>query len=354
MKKLLLICILLFSISYGYCGQRGMYPKCQIDFVKAQINKEREPYYSAYLQLMHYADSIQNMTHNALCNFAVPGYYDKPLEHRANSLALQHDAFGAYCSALAYQLSGNKKYGEKACYFLDAWSFINKSYSEHDGVLVMTYSGSALMIAAELMSDEDVWKNKNKFKTWVTQVYQRASNTIRTDKNNWGDWGRFGSLLAASFLNDKTEIAENVRLIKSDIFDKIAVDGSMPEETKRGSNGIWYTYFSLAPMTAASWIVYNLTHENLFTLEKEGRSIKKALDYLFYYNLHPTEWKWNEKPNIGTPELWPGNLFEAMAGIYNETEYANYVNNHRPIIYPTHHFAWSFPTLMPIKFGTYK
>lgn len=354
-KALFITFIFIFCAGDGY-SNHGMHPLTQIDYVKSQIKKKKEPYYSAYERLIYYADSLQGVSHHALVDFSVPGYYDKPLEHRANSLALQRDAFGAYCSALAYRLSDKKKYGEKACYFMKAWSSINKKYSEHDGVLVMTYSGAAFLIAAELMSDEKIWaaSDKKEFKEWVRDVYLDAANTIRVHKNNWADWGRFGSLLAASFLNDKTEIKENIRLFKSDLFSKIAPDGSMPEEIKRGNNGIWYTYFSLAPLTASCWLVYNLTGENLFALKQDSTSIKKALDYLLYYNEHPKEWKWNEKPNSGGTNLWPGNLMEAMSGVYKDESYVNYVKGSRPIMYPIHHFAWTFPSLMPLTLGVYE
>lgn len=350
MKKVILTTLfVLLSISYSYGSNHSMHPLQQINYVKKQIKKKQAPYYDAYRQLKYFADSIQAVSHHALVDFAIPGFYDKPQEHRANSLALQQDAFAAYCSALAYVLTGEKKYGEKACYFLNAWAFTNKRYSGHDGILVMTYSGSGLLMAAELMADSKLWAKTEKadFRKWVKYVYQDATNTIRVHKNNWADWGRFGSLLAASFLNDKAEIAENIRLIKSDLFIKIANDGSMPEETKRGSNGIWYTYFALAPMTAACWVTYNLTGENLFDLSQNGVSIKKAMDYLAYYNKHPREWKWDSNPNTGNKEAWPNNLLEAMSDIYKDNNYIEYIKDRRPIIYPTHHFAWVFTTLMP-------
>lgn len=144
---ILFLCMLCLG-SHLYAGH-SMHPLNQISYVKKKIKEQQEPYFTAYRQLMHYADSIQEVSQNALVDFAVPGFYDKPEEHRANSLALQRDAFAAYCSALAYRLSGEERYGQKACYFLNAWSSTNKKYSEHDGVLVMSYSGSCLADGAE-------------------------------------------------------------------------------------------------------------------------------------------------------------------------------------------------------------
>ncbi len=95
-------------------------------------------------------------------------------------------------------------------------------------------------------------------------------------------------------------------------------------------------------MTAACWLVYNLTGENLFVWEHNDASLKKALDYMFYFHQHPSEWKWDTRPNLGTHETWPDNLLEAMAGIYNDASYLQYVESSRPHIYPLHHFAWSF------------
>jgi hypothetical protein len=159
---------------------------------------------------------------------------------------------------------------------------------------------------------------------------------------------------------------ENVRLFKSDLFDKIAEDGHMPQETRRGANSLWYTYFSLSPITASAWVVYNATGENLFALQKGQVSIKKALDYLMYYNLHPDEWKWYQHPVHGTWQsnfsdldlktyhsFWPANLLEAMSCVFEEKNYVSYVNPFRPLSYEQHHFAWVFTTLMPVSLKGY-
>jgi hypothetical protein len=334
----------------------GMHTQAQLDFVKKQIKGKTQPYYDGYIQLIKYADAAKTHDTKALADFQVPGYYSDSANHRKNSKALQSDSFDAYACALAYQLSGDKKYVGEAIRFLNAWAGLNKTYSDHDGSLVMAYSGTGMVMAAELLANYKGWKNEERkaFFVWVKEVYRKSAHEIRNRKNNWADWGRFGSILSAALLNDETEIKENVRLIKSDLFDKIAADGHMPHETARGANGIWYTYFSLAPITAACWVAYNVTGENIFAYTRDNRSIKTALDYLHHYSMNTAEWPWFKKPNMGGPGKWPGNLFEAMSGIYNDQNYAAYAEPAQPICYDFHHFAWTFPTLMKPQPGIFK
>ncbi|WP_247231517.1 alginate lyase family protein [Telluribacter sp. SYSU D00476] len=359
MKTLLITLLISTLATWGY-GQYphpgGMHPQAQLEFVKKKVKAREQPYLNAYRQLIQYADSaFQHPTH-ALADFRVPGYYIDAVGHRTNSRSLQSDAFDAYACALTFQLSGQKKYADQALRFLKAWADLNTSYSERDGSLVMAYSGTAMVMAGELLSDYKGWKaaDRDQFRTWVRDVYRKSTNEIRTKKNNWADWGRYGSILSAYFLDDTAEVNENIRLMKSDLFDKIAEDGHMPHETVRGNNGIWYTYFSLAPITAAGWVAYNATGENLFTYSQGSRSIKRAVDYLYQYTLHPEEWPWFKNPNRGSPQKWPGNLLEVLGDVYNDPRYTDYVREARPLIYNLHHFAWTFPTLMKVQLTEYK
>jgi len=348
---ILLFCLLFNFTAFAYEHPGGMHPAKQIDSVKKLIKAKSQPTFDAYRQLIGKADSAGMHEYHALADFKVPGFYIDPAMHRKNSAGLQSDSFDAYACALAYQLSGDKKYAERSLGFLMAWANLNEKYSDFDGPLVMAYSGTGMIMAAELLLNYKKWEStdREKFFTWVRNVYLKSCTEIRTRKNNWADWGRFGSVLCAQLLDDEAEMTENIRLVKSDLFHKIADDGHMPEETRREKNGIWYTYFSLAPITASMYVVYNSTGENLFTMTDGEKSLKKALDYLFYFNQHPDEWKWFKNPNQGSPTSWPGNLLEAMSGIYGAPEYVGYVEKSRPLCYPKHHFAWSFPTLMPAK-----
>src|SRR5690554_1225119 len=154
-QKLLFFALALFSICrLGFTQNAGgMHPDVQIDFVKERITSKDAPYYSAYLQLLSYADTALTHSDHALEDFNVPGFYQEPELHRANSRSLQSDSFDAYATALAYRLSGDDTYAQKAVSFLMAWANINQQYSNYDGSLVMAYSGTGLIIAADLLSD---------------------------------------------------------------------------------------------------------------------------------------------------------------------------------------------------------
>ncbi|MEI6947110.1 alginate lyase family protein [Paraflavisolibacter sp. H34] len=341
-------------------GEGCMHPKEQIAFVRQQVKQKKEPYYSAFRQLLVQADSALLVTEHAVEDFRVPGFYSDKDGHRKQSLALQVDGFSAYSCALAWQLTGKKKYADKARYFLNAWATKNKTYSLLDGSLVLSYSGTTLMITAQLLKDYKKFTpaEQQQFATWTRDVFRKAANSIRYRNNNSGDWSRFASLLADCYLGDKEDFQQNVSMIKKDLFEKIAPDGHMVEEVKRQGNGIWYTYFSLAPLTASCWVIYNFTGENLFFQEKNGASIKKALDYLLHHNQHPGEWSFFKNPVTGDEHtatgFWPANLLEAMGPVYGSDAYRSFVAPYRPIMYPRHDYAWTFPTLMPLSLNGYK
>lgn len=357
----ILVCILA-SMQPGLVLAAGaaMHPQEQIDFVKKQLEERKEPYVSAFKLLIHRADSSFSITHHAVEDFSVPGFYQDKEGHRRLSVGLQVDGMSAYSCALAWKLTGKKKYAEKALYFMNSWAKMNRKYSQMDGSLVMSYSGTTLMIAADLLKDYKRWRtaDQEQFKVWTKNVFRHAANSIRFRDNNSGDWSRLASVLANAYLGDAEDLQEDIRLIKKDLFDKIAEDGHMVEEVKRQGNGIWYTYFSLAPLTASMWVIYNETGENLFFAEKNGASVKKALDYLLYYNQHPQEWKYFKDPVTGSVHsmygFWPANLLEAMSNIYDSEDYRAYVAPHRPVMYGKHDYAWTFPTLMPLSLDGYK
>jgi hypothetical protein len=278
----------------------------------------------------------------------IPDYYDSPSGEKEAAKYIRAETLAAYNCALAYQLydgSNRTQYADKAKYFITSWATTNKKCS--GGGLILSYSASAFIFAAELIWDYSGWSSSDRdiFKQWLMNVYRWE---CRSGISNRADWGRLGIVAMYHFLDDEDKFDYYVDVMKDVIDLSINEDGFMPEETRRGSNGIWYTYFGLAPMTAACQIILNARGVDLFKYKgTDGTGIKEALDVLYYYDRHPSEWPfYSGISKVGGPSGWPGNLFEAMIRIYHEQEWENWVTNSRPIYNGGHHHAWVCPTLI--------
>ncbi len=209
----------------------GMHTKAQLS---ASFNNE------AYNTMMISANAALSNTHHAIADFSVPGAYINGDQHVKMSKALQDDTREAYACALAFSLNGDSKYAEKALYFLMAWANTNTKYSDFDGPLVMAYSGTAMVIAADILWPYKEWSSadRTQFKDWVKNVYYHAGKSIYNKTNNWADWGTYACLLSTHFLDDKPAFDTYKEHVKFIIDNQINDKGEMPHEHSRGGSAL--------------------------------------------------------------------------------------------------------------------
>lgn len=332
----------------------GLHAPCQIETTRTKIAAGQAPWTSAYAALLEQVEEHLEKELEAVADFNVPGFYSDAEGHRNALATLARDAWAAYACAAAYQLTpgaARLPYADKAIEVLDAWATVNKQVSGYDGSLVMAYAGVGLVFAAQLMRDYDGWEDEGRarFSQWLTTVFLPTCRGIVDRSNNWGDWAVLGSIAANAFLADMAAVDADIAHIRKKIGDAIDADGSMPQETRREKRGIWYSYFALAPLTAACQVAANARGVDLFRYQAaDGASIEKALDYLFHYCKHPEDWPHYTEADLAhpMPTRWPGNLFEAMSGIFDEKGYDAWVEEARPIMLYGHHYAWAMPTLL--------
>lgn len=326
----------------------GIYTQAQIDFVKAKVSANEEPWKSAYDKLIADANAWASETPSAVATWSVPAYYVDASGHESARNLMLNDAKAAYANALAYVFTGNSSYANVAVNIINDWASTNTSITGDDGVLVGAYVGVGLLMAAEWIRDYSGWTSTDQavFDTWLQSVYLRDVNT--SYYNNWGDWVAFARLTAYHLLGSSSGFDTTVDRLETIIDSSIDANGFLPHETSRGKNGMWYTYFSLAPKTAASQLVYNVTGENLF----DGK-LDDAVDTFFTYVQNPSAWPYHSSPSFPSSfssTSWPLNLYEAMGGIYGRSDYTDFVDDYRPLNGPFnsgqyHHFAWFYPTL---------
>lgn len=346
---------------------QGVHTEAQINQVKQKIESGDKEYKEAYNQFKVRADEALNRTSHAVENYFIPWYYVKPNEHIENSKALTGDAYAAYACALAYRLSNEKKYAEKARELLNSWATINKTLKPvEDTALVTAYGGVGLINAAELLEVYPNWKveKQDAFKAWVVNNYQPTIDSIKDNQNNWGCWGTMAAMTIYCYLNDVNGVNGEIERLKTLIDSQIVEEGYLPEEARREKNSMWYHYFALAPMTAAAQIAKNATDTNLFEYNSpKGVSIKTALDYYETYVKDPNAWPHYDPKDLNKPKLsngadkgkftnWPTSLYTAMSYVYPDSDYAQMVQSYQPVMggwdnqRGAHHIAWCFPSLM--------
>lgn len=346
---------------------QGVHTKAQISYVKEKIISDDPSYKKAYEQLLIRANDALNRKPHAVENYFVPWYYVTPDVHIENSKLLTGDAYAAYACALTYRLTDQTKYAEKARELINQWAGTNTTLRQtEDTALVAANGAVGLVIAAELLEEYPDWKQDEQeaFQAWVLNKYQPAIDSIKTHTNNWGCWGTMAAMITYCYQNNQEGVIGEIERLKTLIESQIAPEGVMPEEAKRGNNSMWYHYFALAPLTAAAQVAKNATGTDIFEyVSPNGKSIKTALDYFFYYVKNPNEWPHHDPKTLSKPHLgdgitdgnfsnWPTSLYTAISYIYPQAEYAELVNSYAPVLggwnteRGAHHIAWCFPSLM--------
>lgn len=334
----------------------GLYTESQISYIRNNINQGLEPWKSSYDMLIQNADAWINEEPSPQVNWYVPGYYTNADGHIAARSVMMNDLKSAYACGLAYQFTGKAKYADQAVRILNAWSKTLVTMGSEDSGLVFAYVGNGFPMTAELVKGYRDWKTEDKglFDSWMKNVYLAFADKSRGSGNS-GDWGIFARVAGRAYLGDKTGMQPDITELERLITDEIAVDGSLPMENARAGNSVWYTYFALAPMTAACQVIYNTTGVDYFHwVAPNGRSVKQALDTYFYYCNHIDEWPYDPNPAYPSSfqgNSWPLPLWEAMGGVYNNQDYINFIAPYRPLFGPFnsdvyHHMAWFYSSLM--------
>jgi hypothetical protein len=348
------------AAAYSHPGSlytQGLYA----DSYVAGALSNAEPWATAYRDMISKSDSCLNhesqlaVEHTTFLNgkrvFMVPGFYsqDKGAAHIAKSKPLADDAYYALLCAMRWMYTGDASYQQKAIDLLAPWTQTTVSSAE-DTYLVMTYAGVGLLLAADILrwGGDGTWFAP--FKTWATAQFHVAASTKYTDSvNNHRSWGLYGELVYAHLVDNETLFRSRTDQLYAHINASIDGDGFMPREVERENNGLWYTAFSLAPISSAVQAVNNVLGSSVAPPAGTNERLRHAIQNFIYYNAHPAEWT-GYQPMSSTHVT---SLYEGLAGMLTSQELSVKAVPERPILggqrsdgSGTQFFAWNFPTLM--------
>lgn len=206
--------------------------------------------------------------------------------------------------ALAYYLTGNEKYAEKAVANLKIW-FINKdtkmnpnmNYGQtipgiNNGLgrgegILDTYSFFEMLDAVEILKKskaftiEDQLAIEDWFKTYVNWLQTApVAAEEQAAKNNHGT-AYDVQLMRYAIFTGNNQLAKKIanNFAKNRLFTQIETDGSQPLELAR-TTGLGYSTFNLTHFLDMAQMAKTLNIDLLNKESQDGRSILKAVDYL--------------------------------------------------------------------------
>jgi len=218
--------------------------------------------------------------------------------------------------SLAYYFTVDEKYAAKAAEFLHVWfldtaTFMNPNLNYAQAILGINdgrASGmidacdfSILLNAVELLEGSRSWdeQSNKQLKEWFEKYYlwlleSKNGITERKNKNNHGTWYDQQILSVALYLGKKDWAKEYIHTTAlARIPQQIEPDGRQPLELAR-TNALHYSTFALEAWfkTANMADCVGLDIWNYSTAD--GRSFKKALDWLLPYAINEKKWEYQQ------------------------------------------------------------
>ncbi|MFI8184708.1 alginate lyase family protein [Actinacidiphila glaucinigra] len=201
--------------------------RAQLDFVRGKVQAGAQPWKGAYDQMMasKYASQSRTPKPRAVVEC---GSYSNPNYGCTDE---REDAIAAYTNALAWYVTRDAKYAQKAIQLMDAWSATITDHTNSNAPLQTGWAGSVWPRAAEIIRYTYTgWPNMNRFATMLRNVY--LPEVINGSKSN-GNWEL--SMMEAAvgisvFLDDRTSYDKAVTryLNRVAAYVYLDTDGALP------------------------------------------------------------------------------------------------------------------------------
>jgi hypothetical protein len=268
--------------------------------------------------------------------------YDRPL------LGKMSQAVGDL--ALAYYLTGDERYAEHAAKLLGVWFLDADTYmrphlnfaqfipgvNNGRGIgIIETRLLVDVVDGVGLLSGSKHWTKQDQagMEKWFTDYV----NWLRTSKNgrdednaanNHGSWYDVQVVTFALFVGDRDlakKVLEDAKTRR--IAKQIEPDGSQPLEEKR-TRSFDYSEFNLRALICLASLGDRLGVDLWHFETKDGRGIRKALDYLIPFAAGEKEWKHEQIAKAKFADLAP--LLRRVAVAYNEPRYERLIDKVAP------------------------
>lgn len=251
--------------------------------------------------------------------------------------------------ALAYYFTGEERYAERAALLIRAWFLapatkMNPNFRYAQAVLGHNDGrGTGLIESRHLIRVVDsvgllggarAWTNKDQqallgwfreFAEWM-QLSPHGREEAEA-ANNHGSWYAAQLACFALFIGDKDLARKTVEAAKVRIAAQIRPDGQQPEELQR-TRGLWYSGFNLEALLTLAEIGKRLGVDLYGFQTKDGRGIRRGIDYLATYADPARKWPHSQINELDAARRELAYLLRRASLAYREPKYEQLLTTH--------------------------
>ncbi len=255
----------------------------------------------------------------------------EPLDIKGTDGPFVEDASRAYGLALAWVATGDRRYADAAADILRAWSTTTKTTKNTcatDGdcqtSLIIGRTAPGLVFADDLLADSGAMSDHDRavFDAWLREV---ILPTASVRDNNWGDAGTFMRLAISSHLGDGNAFDAAIARWRA-MMDLVNADGHIPEEVRRGEDGITYTQEALQYKVASAVLAARRGIDLWSYRGTGGATLRDSIDYLASFADPTAHWPWDDRASFPTP----GPMWELVHSHWPDPRYIPLIEPGRP------------------------
>ncbi|MGW0834825.1 alginate lyase family protein [Streptomyces prunicolor] len=203
--------------------------RSQLDFARTEVLAGAQPWKGAYDQMM--ASSYASLSRTPKPRAVVEcGSYSNPNYGCTDE---REDAIAAYTDALAWYITKDARYAQKAIEIMDAWSATITSHTNSNAPLQTGWAGASWPKAAEIIkyTYTGTWTNSARFSTMLRNVYLPEIINGSNSNGNWELTMMDAAVGISVFLEDKTSYDKAMALFRTRTaaYIYLASDGSVPK-----------------------------------------------------------------------------------------------------------------------------
>ncbi|UXX95767.1 alginate lyase family protein [Streptomyces sp. AD2-2] len=203
--------------------------RSQLDFARTEVLAGAQPWKGAYDQMM--ASSYASLSRTPKPRGVVEcGSYSNPNYGCTDE---REDAIAAYTDALAWYITKDARYAQKAIEIMDAWSATITSHTNSNAPLQTGWAGASWPKAAEIIkyTYTGTWTNSARFSTMLRNVYLPEIINGSNSNGNWELTMMDAAIGISVFLEDRTSYDKAMALFRTRTaaYVYLASDGSVPK-----------------------------------------------------------------------------------------------------------------------------